>query len=441
MSDSETRPAGRSLLAGMLTVGTIGFGGGSALIPVMEKTLVQSRRLLDDPTFTRHTIVANITPGALPVKLASFAGQTARGPLLALIAAITVAVPGVLGTLALLATADALGPAGVRIISNASVGIAAFIIVLLIGYIWKVHSHAGHRLWRYVAITVLAALVTGGNTIVQVVALFFGLDVDPHLPHLNAVQLIVVALVVIAVVAIVRDRVAGHHRHRRAVPKPDLAPTWRATAAFVGLMVAGALPFVVLGGADGGRLAGLLALSTVTSFGGGEAYIGVADGFFVRPGLVDQSIFYTQLVPIANALPGPILVKVGSGVGFLFGQSLGTGQAWLLGASALAVTVGACCAVAIPVLGLYETLRDHPVVVSIGNYILPVICGLLVSVSATMLEVSAGVGADAGVAAPPLLWISLVAIVVMTWLHLRKIVPDLVMLLVAGMISLVALGL
>ncbi len=63
------RPAA-SLLRGLITVGLIGFGGGSALIPVVEKELVQKRGLLDDHLFTRHTIVANITPpviaGMLP---------------------------------------------------------------------------------------------------------------------------------------------------------------------------------------------------------------------------------------------------------------------------------------------------------------------------------------------------------------------------------------
>ena len=62
------------LIGSMLRVGTIGFGGGSALIPVIEKEIVHRRGLLDDPTFTAHTVIANITPGALPVKLGAYKG-------------------------------------------------------------------------------------------------------------------------------------------------------------------------------------------------------------------------------------------------------------------------------------------------------------------------------------------------------------------------------
>ncbi|MGC4151597.1 MAG: chromate transporter, partial [Propionicimonas sp.] len=78
------RPGVSGLLRGLLTAGLIGFGGGSALIPVIERQLVLKRPLLDEHTYLRHTVVANVTPGALPVKLAGFAGATVRGGGLAL---------------------------------------------------------------------------------------------------------------------------------------------------------------------------------------------------------------------------------------------------------------------------------------------------------------------------------------------------------------------
>lgn len=430
-----------SLLQGIATVGVIGFGGGSALIPVIDKELVQNRGLLDDSTYTRHTIVANITPGALPVKLAAAAGLTVRGPLVAVVAALLMAMPGVVGTLGLMAASAALGPAAVRAITYASVGIAAFIIVLLIGYILKVHAQAGSRVWAYVAITVVSALATGGTAIVTLLAALLGVPLSLHLPRLSAVQLIVVALLVIVVVAVVGSRIKGQGSSvRRQQQQRNLAPTWRSTALFAALAAAGIGVFAMMAGGKGLELGALLALSAVTSFGGGEAYIGVADGFFVQEGLVGREVFYTQLVPIANALPGPILVKVGAGVGYLAGAEVSVARALTLGAAAMAITVGACCAVAMPVLGLYEELKDHAVVRSIGTYILPVICGLLIAVAATMLEVSAAVAVDTRVGPTVVLWASIAAIAVMTWLHVGKRVPDLAMLAVAGLLSLGALS-
>ena len=75
-----------SLLRGLFLVGLVGFGGGSALIPIVERELVDRRKLLSAEDYVRHTVVANITPGALPVKLAASAGLTLGGWGLAVLA-------------------------------------------------------------------------------------------------------------------------------------------------------------------------------------------------------------------------------------------------------------------------------------------------------------------------------------------------------------------
>lgn len=436
------KPSGenaRSLLRGLLWVGTIGFGGGSALIPVLASELVEKRKLLREQQFTRHTVVANITPGALPVKMAACAGVSVGGWWLALLAGLAVALPGVVGTIGLLAVSHWLGADAVRLISYASVGITMFIVVLLVGYIIGVHVNAGGRLWGYLAITAVSMLATGSGELARLAGQLVGVTVTWQPPRLSAVSLIVVALLVIVAVSLM----TGRHHSADQVPATTsarLRPAMMALAGFVGLVLAGLGVFWVLGGPSGLQIGGLLGLSTLSSFGGGEAYIGVADGFFVLPGLVDRAGFYTQLVPIANALPGPILVKVAAGIGYLFGLQWGIWSALGLAAAASAISVGACCAIAMPVLGAYERLKTNPVVINIGRYILPVICGLLISVSATMLNVSAEVASGAGLAATPVLWVSLAGIAVMTVLHLRRRVPDLVMLLLAGLVSLLVLA-
>lgn len=428
---------GRSLLAGLLKVGFIGFGGGSALIPVIQDEVVDRRGLLSRSQYTRHTIVANITPGALPVKLGASAGLTLGGWRLALLAALVVTLPGVVGTLGLIALANWLGDTAVRVVTYASVGITAFIIVLLLGYILKVHATAGHRLWRYIAITTVAALATGAGSIVEALAWLVGVEVSLELPRISAVTLIVAALAII-----VAWSLATRAKWPPAVTDvagESVRPSLVAGAWFLVMTTVGAIALVLLLGTGGLQLGGLLGLSSVTSFGGGEAYIGVADGYFVEPGHVDRSIFYTQLVPVANAMPGPILAKVASGVGYIAGAEQGPLVAWLAAGAAMLVVVGACCALMMPVLGTYERLRHNPIVINIGNYILPVICGLLVSVSATMLLVSAEVGRAAGASPTILLWVVVAAIAGMAVLHLRRLVPDLLMLLVGGAASLTTL--
>ena len=69
------------------------------------------------------------------------------------------------------------------------------------------------------------------------------------------------------------------------------------------------------------------ALSSILSFGGGDAYLAVAGGMFVTSGLVLYSDFYSNLVPVANAIPGSILCKILTGTGYFLGYRA-NGSIW-----------------------------------------------------------------------------------------------------------------
>jgi len=286
---------------------------------------------------------------------------------------------------------------------------------------------------------VVSAVLNGSGPIVRVALGLIGVHSQRTIPHLSADQVMLIALAAITVYSLVTRRRPDGPSNAALTDYSGLRRTWRGTAAFIGLAVTGVAILGIVAGVSGLSLGGLLSLSTATSFGGGEAYIGVADGFFVRSGIIGADQFFTQLVPIANALPGPILVKVGSGVGYLFGGSGAT--AWLCALAAMMITIGTCCAIALPLLGLYDSLQHHPLMVNIGTYMLPVICGLLIQVSASMLEVSETVGEASGVSATPLLWVCLAVIAGLSVLHLKKLVPDMAMLFVSAAVSLLALAL
>lgn len=485
------------LLIGYIYVGLIGFGGGSALIPVIEKEIVEKLRILSQRQYDRHVIVANITPGALPAKLASFAGFVHRGAVLSILAGLAVSLPGVAGTVGLMALSGFLGPKAVLYISYMSVGIAAFIIALLLGYILKIHTQAGSDLVAFLIITAVSALAVGLPAMAGLLRVF-GVELPEKLPHLSAVSLIGGAILLIVIYSLITGRrgaksapiaedgvdhsspalaeygassatlaqdgaasvaapagAPGDNTSSANTPDAAAKPSKKSTAhrqrGFQASLVAmggflifagvGVLLFTIFGGFNGLKVASLLAISSITSFGGGEAYVGVADGFFVQPGLVDRNQFYTQLVPIANALPGPILIKIAAGIGYIFGLEHGSAVAFLLSAAGLAVALGACCAVAMPVLGAYEKLKDHPIVKNIGRFILPVICGLLIGVSFTMLDVSAEVAESAGVSPLLVVLVSIAGIAALTLIHVKKWVPDIVMIILCGVLSLIGLSL
>ena len=50
-------------------------------------------------------------------------------------------------------------------------------------------------------------------------------------------------------------------------------------------------------------------ISAFMSFGGGDAYLTIADGLFVDTNMVTESQFYGHIVSVVNVLPGSILCK------------------------------------------------------------------------------------------------------------------------------------
>lgn len=59
-------------------------------------------------------------------------------------------------------------------------------------------------------------------------------------------------------------------------------------------------------------------VSVLMSFGGGDAYLVIADGLFVDD-MVSEDTFYNNIISVVNILPGSILGKTLSCVGYYFG--------------------------------------------------------------------------------------------------------------------------
>lgn len=415
----------------MTKVGVVGFGGGSALIPVMEKELVRDGLLTPDE-FVQDTVIANITPGALPVKLAALSGARMGGAARAAGAAFAVAVPGTLGTVALLALFAQLGPGAIRTIEFASLGITAFIIYLLGHYVVKVLVKDGRPRVVPIVIAVLAFLATGaGKTVVLAQDILGRRAPQGGLPELSALGLVLLALLGISALSLWQylRRSAAAPQHTGEARSGQTRRAISTAAVFVTLtLMGGAVAVVTIGGQNVLPFLGLILTSTVTSFGGGEAYVGVADGFFVASGIVESEVFYGQVVPIANALPGPILVKVAAGVAFLSGG-------WILAASAFVVAVASCSAVAGGVLAGYDRARNSLIIRNISTYILPVICGLLASTAVSMLHSNARIGGEAAVAPVLIILASIAAAVSVPFIHRLVHVPDILIILLFGSLS------
>jgi len=429
-----------AILRSFLKVGAIGFGGGSAMIPVIEKEIVQTQGLIAPELYEEHVVVANLTPGALPPKLSAATGQETAGARGALLCAAAVSAPGALGVMILLSVLSVLPSGALFGLELAAVGILSFILLIQAKYISSVQKTAKRGGYSGIAMAMMLAtcLLTAGKefralvvllvpalggvvaaepwfdlSAIEVLLLAFFLicgtgsgaglarkigtamvgvvyvalastaawvKIPYAMPVVGAVMLGIVAY---AVAKDVRNAKGGGGEQVQAVAMRPIA----VQAALFAAIPLGLCAVCVLLGYAGTGFFGSAALSTVTSFGGGEAYIAVADSVFVGGGFVTREALYTQLMPISNALPGPNLVKMLTGVGYLIGFENGGMAAGLLTSVAnMSVGIGSTCVVFVVVYAVYRCFSGLTVFLRLRRFVLPVVCGLLLTTMVAMVE-------------------------------------------------------
>jgi chromate transporter len=481
-----------SLFNSFFKIGIIGFGGGSALIPVVEKEIVEDKKWFNEEAYLKHTVIANITPGTLPVKLGAIAGYERAGGIGSIIGAYAGALPGVGLTILFLALFAIIGEKLAHYIEFASVGISLFIINLLLIYILKVIK-SGEKEGikkQYLIICLTAFLVTGGKEIRQLLAMFIGRDLGKFnfiLFDISTINLIILSFFMILFTGLMATKGAMYigiilsfafafiNGKNHLVSQSDIfsnfllgimailtcyaiikeakQETSKKQSKFqvskeayiaIGLFLGISITLFILvllftpSNSGIGSFAGNIVVSTVTSFGGGEAYVSVADGMFVQTEMISAGDFYNKLVAIANALPGPILVKIAAGVGFILGENLGgLSYGLLLATLAMSIAVGSCCILSIVVLLGYDSLKHSRALIMIKKYILPVVCGMLISTSLSMLvecmKVTQKLNISGFIALPSMI----LAIGGIYFLHKKYRLNDLVLLLGSAGLSLI----
>ena len=455
----------------------IGFGGGSVLIPIIERELVLKNDAISEDDYLKHTVIANITPGTLPVKLGATCGQQLSGTCGSLLAAYGVAVPSVLITVLIMALFRLLGEDVLEYFNYASVGISWFIIYLLSHYIIK--TVATGLPVRNLILCLTAFLVTGGKEVREIAGMLSGVHTSPLL-DISTIDLMIVTLFLIAVKTISRTKtilfcaaglgcvyvfLAGKWsktcgldiyknwvlpamvilvcilfvRHGKAVQSKHIvlpSSVYRTMLWFLIIPVVLTLASAILS-QDFSFISFIVqvCVSTMTSFGGGEAYVSVADGIFVQGGYISPEAFYTRLLPVANALPGPILVKIAAGIGFVYGYQIQPVFGWVMALAATTASIGACSAIAVLLIHIYDNIRESELIKNLQRYILSVICGMLISTSCAMLYESMKITAEKGIGSALLIIVSVITVGLLFLINKRKHINDLIWILALSIFS------
>ncbi len=427
----------------MTKVGCIGFGGGSILIPVIESEVVDRCKFDTKEQYNKDVIVASITPGALPVEIAGSFGKRNFGWAGMVLGSVGIAFPGALLTVLLLTAFSMVQDKVLHFVEFMTIGVSAFIMLLLTGYVYSVYkkglSRGKSQSIKTLSVIVLVFLLVGGKNINQLL----GLQGTP-LVHVSTLQLLALVfffafytrgnyspkhLVVAALLGgvyllgtgIAKDIlpswivnvdimcmvgfsfygfISSFLKSKRDVAIDvknvvmDLV-VWFSIVGIVGIAVALQYPEVFLYMWKSG-------LSVLMSFGGGDAYLTIADGIFVESEMITTQQFYGQLVSVVNILPGSILCKTLTGVGYYIGQNVGGNMI----AGLMFASVGFVCSVAVScgfvntVYYLYDALIKLNIFQTISKWITPVIAGLLINIMISLcnqcINLSAGLEISKG---------------------------------------------
>ncbi len=81
------------LIIGLLKIGTIGYGGGAATMPLMKKEFVEKHKLITEEEFVEILGICNVLPGPLITKYCAVLGYRLKGVLGAILAVIAIILP------------------------------------------------------------------------------------------------------------------------------------------------------------------------------------------------------------------------------------------------------------------------------------------------------------------------------------------------------------
>lgn len=422
------------LLSSMFRIGFLGYGGGCALIPVIEQEVVKDTELVSKKEYNKHTLVACITPGALPVEIASGMGLSSYGIKGMILAALALAAPGSLLTVLITMLLSNVTDTVLTEIQCFSIGAAAFVSYLLILYALnciKESRASGRKNTISTVIIILGVYLLGAGKIfgqylpwhtvffglstIQILGLaFFGIFftectfkykwkiiastaliivyiLGEGQAHIISNEFIIlfdkILMLGLAIYGLVRSfRFDIRKNNNKIIWKPELTAFVKESVSWLLFILVFSIPALIIS-KDAFAFIGKGIFSSLISFGGGDAYLSVADGLFVGKDAVTESEFYTLLVPVANILPGSILSKILTGIGYYLGYNIASSalEGLLFSLSGFAVSVGASGLAFIAVYHLYNAVEDISIIQTVGKWIRPIISGLLLTVTTSMI--------------------------------------------------------
>ena len=129
-----------SLFLTFAKIGALTFGGGYAMLPILQRELVEQRGWVTEEELTDYFAIGQCTPGIIAVNVATFVGQKRRGVLGGVVATLGLVFPSLVIITAIAALLRNF--AELALVKNAFAGIRVCVCVLILNAVVKLWKKA-----------------------------------------------------------------------------------------------------------------------------------------------------------------------------------------------------------------------------------------------------------------------------------------------------------
>lgn len=161
------------LFAGFFRIGAFTFGGGLAMIPLIQREAVEKRKWVTDEDILEIVAIAESTPGPIAINAATFVGYRAAGVWGSALATFGVVVPSFV--IILLISFVLRQFQQLPVVQYAFWGIRAGVVALLIKSLWTMYKKSPKGWPAYVCMAAAFVLTTVLDVHILVVIIGCGL--------------------------------------------------------------------------------------------------------------------------------------------------------------------------------------------------------------------------------------------------------------------------
>lgn len=181
-----------SLFLTFLKIGAFTFGGGYAMIPLIQKKIVEKKKWMSNDDILEIGTIAESTPGPIAINAATFVGYKTAGFAGALLSTIGVVLPSFIIIIAISFVLSQFE--NLQLIKYAFFGIRAGVLALIVKALHSMYVQCKKDLPAYIIMTVSFILVTFLNINVLVVIICCALFKQYLSPSTGAAQTIFLSM-------------------------------------------------------------------------------------------------------------------------------------------------------------------------------------------------------------------------------------------------------